>query len=242
MTYRVFASTAVCALALALGCDKKDLSASTQPAPRPPEVGIVDLDQVVTELGLAREMKTNLEVLQQQLNADLQARQTQLSNNLQVEAQRMGVKENVPMTPQQSQAMARAVQERQGLMLQLQEIAKRLYAQHQADWLKRFREALEPVVKDVGFARKTKLVVMKNDTILYSEGAIDLTSAVTEAARAKPPVVSPPSRPQLPTLNENPTTGPTAGPAAAPGLAPAPAAPATAPATAPAPAPAPGKK
>jgi Skp family chaperone for outer membrane proteins len=255
MIYRVFASAAVCASALALalagGCDKKPSAdaAATQPVARPPEVGMVDLKQVEEDLGYLRELTTNLDVLKQELQSDLQARQSQLQTNLQAEAQRLGIKEGAQLSPQQSQAFSKLVQERQVLMNQLDQIARELYSKYQAEWLRRYREALIPVAKEVGFAKKVKLVIERGDYILHYDAAIDLTAAVTEAAREKQPVVAAPQRPRLPTLNENPT----AAPATAPTITiPSPpgggvgggGAPATAPATrsAPATAPAPASK
>jgi Skp family chaperone for outer membrane proteins len=224
MSYRVFTSTAVCALALSLAaaCDKTNSTATTQPGPKGPDVGIVDLDQVATDLGWFREMKTNLEVLEKQFKGDLQARQDQFQGEVQAELKRLGLKEGDKLTPQQDQMLGQMVLVRRQVYGQLQQAANQSYQQYQAEWLKRYREALEPVVKDVGFVQKTKLVLMKSEAVLYSDSTVDLTPAVTAAAREKPPTFSAPPKPQLPPVDLSGAGASATRPAAtAPATAPA---------------------
>jgi Skp family chaperone for outer membrane proteins len=227
MSYRVFGMVTVSALALALGaCDKGTSSANgaADAAAKGQELGVVDLDRVATDLGWIKEMETNLKTLEQQFKNELQARQDQYGAEVQSQFKRYAPKEGDKLNPQQEQDLNQMVLVRRQVLGQLQQAAAQQFQAYKGEWIRRYREALQPVVRDVASAKKVRVVFTKTDTVMYVDTPADMTSAVTDSARARPPVLASVPVPQLPAVPELPAPGTSAATQPATGAtAPAPA-------------------
>lgn len=193
-------------LALSLGivaCDKASGSAGGD-GKGSGGVAVVDLDKVATELGWYKDLDTNLKTIELQFKNDLQARGDRYGAEVQAKVKQYAPKEGDKLTPQQEQELNQMAGVRQQVMAQLQQAAQQQYAVYRGEWLKRYREALQPVVRDVATAKKARLVMVKSDALAFVDDAVDLTGPVTESARAHRPQVAPVPLPQLPTVNELP--------------------------------------
>jgi Skp family chaperone for outer membrane proteins len=233
MSHRVFGMVTVSVLALVLGaCDKPSgTAAGADAAPKVHDLGVVDLDRVATDLGWIKEMETNLKTLEQQFKNELQTKQDQYGVEVQAQFKRYAPKEGDKLNPQQEQDLNQMVLVRRQVLGQLQQAAAQQFQGYKGEWIRRYREALTPVVRDVASEKKVKVIFTKTDTVMYVDFTCDLTAAVTDAARARPPVLASVPVPQLPAVPELPAPGtgvgatqPATGGAAAPAIAPKPAA------------------
>ena len=95
-----------------------------------------------------------------------------------------------------------------------QNAANQRFQAYRAEWVQQYREAISPVVREIAGQRKMSIIVNKTDPILYFDGAVDVTNAVVDAARAKPPALHPvavptlgvPSNLQMPNVTTQPAT------------------------------------
>src|SRR5215208_2278055 len=185
MSYRAFGMIAASALCLVLAaCDKGTNSANGADAKsaKGAEVGVVDLDRVAADLGWMKEMDTNLKTLEQQFKNELQARGDQYGAEVQAQFKRYAPKETDKLTPQQEQDLNQMVLVRRQVLGQLQQAAGQQYQGYKGEWIRRYREALQPIVRDVASDKKVQVVITKTDIVMHVGGAADLTSAVTDAA------------------------------------------------------------
>jgi Skp family chaperone for outer membrane proteins len=224
MSNRAFRLLAVLALAFVPAACDKDVAGSGGDIP----VGVVNVDKVAEDLGWQREMKANFESVEKQLSNAWQDKKNQYDAEVNAQAKRYGLPPGAKLTPQQDQELGQMIQMRQQVLGQLQQAAQQRMGAYRGEWIKQYRDALDPAIRAVANEKRVRIILMKNDGMMFVDTTTDLTDAVTAAAKAKPPILSAVPIPQLPPVQELPAPGAATRPAtsdATPSLAP----PATAP-------------
>ncbi len=207
MSYRVSGIVLLVAAAFALNaCDKpQTVSAEGGSSGSATAVGVVDLDSVAKELGWMREMENNLKAVEQTFKNDLTEKQAAWGKQITDLQKQYAPKEGDKLTPQQIQNLQQMVAIGQQGMQQLQGVANQQFVNYRAEWVKRYREALEPIVRDVANDKHVKVVFTKTEQIMFVDNTVDITTAVASAARARPPVLAPVDKPELPKVGALPT-------------------------------------
>jgi Skp family chaperone for outer membrane proteins len=217
---------------LAGGCNRPD--AKTDGASSRAEggqvVAVVDLDKVARDLGWITKMQANLETYQGQLKNDVLKYAGSYEKQIQGAVRALFPKDakdndKLTLTPDQTQQLSQYVAAGRQQVSQLASKADQMFGNYRLNWIKQYRDALAPVVRQVAQDKKVTVVLLSpSDNVLFAEPSIDLTNAVVDAARSKKPdltevPMSPLEGPA--TINYNPTGGPatqpsTTGPAPKP--------------------------
>jgi Skp family chaperone for outer membrane proteins len=194
--------------------DKAEAGAST--------IGVVDVNKVVNDLGWANELNSNLANLQSQLSTEVRNVTATYESQLQQKKREFGLKETdslqdigKKLTPQQQQDLMLMFNTGRQLLAQLQQAAGQQFEAYRAQWFQQWREALNPIVKQVAQEKKLTVVFSTPSQILYSDPAADVTAAVIDAAKLHPPSFKPVQLPQIkvplsidPAAATQPTTQP----------------------------------
>jgi Skp family chaperone for outer membrane proteins len=182
------------------GCDKDPVAGGG--STRAPDPGgrtaIVDLDQVATDLGWMREMQSNMTTLDQQLKNDLNRIREAYDTQLRDKYREFAPQEGDKLTQAQQETLQQMLSVGRQNMAQVENAANQQFQTYRSEWVKQYRQAIAPVVREVATQKKMSVVLNKSDPILYSDQLVDLTDAVVDAARAKPPVLHPVP---VPTIN-----------------------------------------
>jgi Skp family chaperone for outer membrane proteins len=195
---------AACLLAIfATGCNQSPSNRPSSAADnsangyQPPCIGIVDLDRVATDLGWMSGMKNNLAALQGQLNDQLAQIRGDFQKEIQEKMEQSGVRPGKKLSPEQQHALQELLIAAQREMSQVQSNANQQFQDYRLRWVKQYRDAIGPIVRDVATEHRIVAVFENSDQLLYHATAIDLTDEVSDAARAHPPMLSPVPVPTL---------------------------------------------
>lgn len=156
---------------------------------------VVDLDRVARDLGWMTKMQANLETYRGQLQADLKRFEGLYQADITAKIKDMlppGVKENekVTLTPVQSQNLSNLVMAGRQQIAGLSQRADQQFNAYRINWIKQYREALSPIIRQVAEEKKMNIVIMQGENVLFSDRSVDLTDAVVDAARGKPPALT----------------------------------------------------
>jgi Skp family chaperone for outer membrane proteins len=167
-------------------------------------IGVVDVNKVVNDLGWANELNSNLTNLQNQLSTELRNVTAQYESQLQQKKRDLGLKESDSLqdigkkiTPQQQQELVVMFNTGRQLLVQLQQAAGQQFENYRQQWFQQWREALNPIVKQVAQDKKLTVVFSTPGPILYTDPSADLTAAVIDAAKLHPPTFKPVQLPQI---------------------------------------------
>lgn len=150
---------------------------------------VVDLDRTARELGWMDDMQKDLESCGKQLQSDMKKFGSMYDEQLNAIAHPSGGGSGNGPTTAPSREVARDAAAARQQMGQLRQKADQLYAGYRTSLVARYREALLPTVQQVARGHRAQVVLVKNDTVLLVEKPVDITDAVIDAARAKPPTV-----------------------------------------------------
>jgi Skp family chaperone for outer membrane proteins len=167
-------------------------------------IGVVDVNKVVNDLGWANELNSNLTNLQNQLTTELRNVTATYESQLQQKKKELGLKETDSLqdigkkiTPQQQQELVVMFNTGRQLLVQLQQAAGQQFENYRQQWFQQWREALNPIVKQVAQDKKLTVVFSTPGPILYTDPAADVTAAVIDAAKMHPPTFKPVQLPQI---------------------------------------------
>jgi Skp family chaperone for outer membrane proteins len=207
---------AVLMVAVTAGCRKQ--SATTDSAAAPADrVAVVDMGQVAKDLGWIDQMQANLTTLNNRLRD--QVAETGRNYNAVINEVEKGFppQPDGKLSPAQQQTISDMSGYAQRIVNQLQAAAQSAIDTYRQQCLNQYRDAISPVVRDIATARKMSVVFDNSDTMLYHDPVVDLTAAVSAAARENIPALTPiplPNLPQAPALSvpttaqTNPSTAP----------------------------------
>lgn len=186
---------------LSLAADPPTTAPAVAPAGAEP-VAVIDLDQAARELGYAATLETSLTDCRKQLQGDVKRFADAYEGQVQSVARSMVPKEAKPsehftLSPEQTSQMNRDVAAIRQQVAQLGQKADQMFNAYRADWIRHYREALMPIVREVAQSRQASVVLVKTDALLYAEPATDITAVVIAAAKANPPRVAPVAMPHL---------------------------------------------
>ena len=219
---RVACGSSFVALVLLLaGCDGP--AAATGPVPTTPisspaaaapnqapaghaGVAVIDLDEVAARLGRDVEIINEVKNKEAQLNQELDALRTSYSN--QVEDKRR----ELELRPSAEQTKKLQVLDRDlGAKLQQAQLdAQRELIRHQNSLITRLRESVKPVARNVAASRGLKMVVAKNEDVVFTfDASLDITNEVVEKLLEQGLAAAP-------TGNANPPPAPTYPPSSTP--------------------------
>ena len=181
------------AMCLSAGCKDDHLTGTgTSSGNSNGNTAVVDLNKVFRELGWLTKLQSNGEVYGGQLKTDFSQFQRRYNEQLQAHLKDMippGVREGerYTLTPNQSQDLSNWVyserQQEQALGTQAQQD----YNAYQQAWIRQYRDALSPIVREVAQDKRMNVVLAQTDQLLYTDRTVDLTDAVVDAARKQPP-------------------------------------------------------
>jgi Skp family chaperone for outer membrane proteins len=185
------------AMAFSTGCkdDQKSGGGGGSSSSSNGATAVVDLQKVFRELGWLTKLQANSETYQTQLKADFGQFQKRYNDQLQAHLKDMvppGVHEGekYTLTQTQSQELANWVyaerQQEQGLGTQAQQV----FNAYQQQWIRQYRDALSPIVREVAQDKRMNVVIAQTDQLLYTDRTVDLTDAVVDAARKQPPTLT----------------------------------------------------
>lgn len=185
------------AISFIAGCDKPGSGSpgTYSPSNSNGNTAVVDLNKVFRELGWLTKLQANSDSYKQQLQTDFGQFQRRYNEQLQAHLKDMvppGVKEGekYTLTPHQSQDLTNWVyaerQQEQGLGNQAQQD----FNSYQQQWIRQYRDALSPIVREVAQDKRMNVVLAQTDQLLYTDRTVDLTDAVVDAARKQQPMLT----------------------------------------------------
>jgi Skp family chaperone for outer membrane proteins len=175
------------------GCNKDDHAmtpgGSTTPA------AVVDVDKVARDLGWMTKMEANLKAYQGQLQDDVKKAADTYNQQINNIAQSMkprdlGPNDKYQLNPAQSQEVTQYLMVERQTIQALAQKADQAFGLYRAKWVKQYRDSLAPVVRQVAQDKKISIVVQQGDTVLFADRAVDITDAVVDAAKSKPPALT----------------------------------------------------
>ena len=178
-------------LAVPNGCNKDDRPTSSSHSDST-ATAVVDLDKVASDLNWMNKLQTNLDTYKNQLKADVVKYAGVYDEEIKTRLQGMvpkDTKENdkVTLSPVQSQQLTQYIVAGRQQVQQLAQYGDQLYNVYRAKWIKQYREALAPIVRQVAQEKKINIVLVTSDNVMFADRSVDVTDAVVDAARAKPP-------------------------------------------------------
>ncbi len=216
-----------CAGALALaagllsgGCQKGDAGDGGT------KVAVYDIDRVAHDLGWATDMQSNMDGLKKKFEEDLAHSKEQYTQQIINQKKQWAPKDTDKLTPDQQQILNSMNSYASQVLNQLNQNGVQQLGAYRQQWIIQYHQALRPILEQVAEERKLAMIFEKNDSIQYSQPSSDITDAITDAARAHPPVINPVQVPQLPNPGPMTIKWPDTQPTSKPAQPAAPAAPA----------------
>jgi Skp family chaperone for outer membrane proteins len=198
-------------VAATAGC-RKQPSPTESPAVAADRVAVVDMGQIAKDLGWIDQMNANLTALNNRMRD--QVAETGRSYDAVIHKIEQGfpLQPDGKLSPAQQQTIADMSSYAQRIVTQMESAAQSAIDGYHQQCLDQYRDAIMPVVRDVATARKMSVVIDNSNTMLFHDPAVDLTAAVSAAARENIPALTPiplPNLPQPPALSV-PSTAQTA--------------------------------
>ena len=198
-----------------IGCNKDDHPAGGAAHSDAVATAVVDLDKVARDLGWMTKLQTNLDAYKNQLKADVVKYAGVYDDEIKTRLQGMvpkDTKENgkVTLSPEQSQQLTQYIVAGRQQVQQLAQGGDQLFNIYRANWIKQYRDALAPIIRQVAQEKKINIVLLTSDSVLFADRSVDVTDAVVDAARGKMPQLTevPMTRLEGPNaINVNPTAG-----------------------------------
>jgi Skp family chaperone for outer membrane proteins len=156
---------------------------------------VVDLDKVARDLGWQAKLQSNLETYRNKLQEDVKTYDAKYSEQIKQTVGTMvpqGTKptDEVKLTLAQSQQLSNLISAGRQQLGEVAQQGNQLFNQYRVDWVKQYREALGPIVRQVAEENKINVVLTQSDQVLFADRMVDLTDKVVDAARAKMPTLT----------------------------------------------------
>jgi Skp family chaperone for outer membrane proteins len=210
------------------GCNKQNTanggaaqSSASNQADAASAVGIVDYQKVLRDMGWATKLDAELGTYRDQLSKEFTAFDQHYAQQL-TELQKSMNKDAEKLTPQQQQQLTQTVVAARQTLGQLQTQANEKWQAYRTEQLRRYKDALAPIVRQAAQKGNYKLVLAQTDVIVFMEPTIDLSNVVVDLAKSQKPDITevPMTSLQGPDkISPNmaaPTTGPATQPATMP--------------------------
>lgn len=180
-------------------------TAAAADAPQVGPVGAVDYNKVLKDLGWEAKLNDNIKSYGDQLTKEYNGYEAKYSQQIgDMQATLKGLGNN--LTQQQQQEFVQTVNATRQTLVALRQRGNEELGQYRNEWLRRYKEALSPAIKQIAEQRHLGAVLASTELVVYLDPGADLSNAVVEAAKKQPPVISDvlmPSLPQAP-LNVGP--------------------------------------
>ena len=168
------------------------------------KVAVYDIDRVAHDLGWATDMQSNMDNLKKKFEEDLAAKKEMYTQQIINQKKQWAPKDTDKLTPDQQQLLNGMNNYANQVLQQLIQNGQQQMQGYQKQWIIQYHQALRPILEQVAEERKIAVIIEKNDSIQYTQPSSDISDAITDAARAHPPVINPVQPPQLP--NPGPMT------------------------------------
>lgn len=168
------------------------------------KVAIYDIDRVAHDLGWATDMQSNMDNLKKKFEEDLARSKELYTQQIINQKKQWAPKDADKLTPDQQQLLNGMNTYANQVLQQLNQNGSQQLMSYRQQWIIQYHQALRPILEQVAEERKLSVIFEKNDSIQYSQPSADISDAITDAARAHPPVINPVQPPQLP--NPGPMT------------------------------------
>ena len=156
---------------------------------------VVNVDKVATDMGWMTSMEKNLTLYKEQLQKDAKTFQDtynqQINNIAQSKRPRdLDPKASYTLSPADSQEIQQYLLVERQTLQQIAQEADQYFNNYRVKWITQYRNALSPVVRQVATDKKAAVVIQMGDNVLYTDRSVDLTDAVVDAAKSKPPTLT----------------------------------------------------
>ncbi|HEY2589817.1 MAG TPA: OmpH family outer membrane protein [Tepidisphaeraceae bacterium] len=153
---------------------------------------VVNVDKVAKDLGWMNQLQANQQTYTSQLKNEFEQYRQKYEQLVQEKAKSMippGTKEGekYTLTSSQAQDLSTYIATERQQLAGLNQEANQLMNNYKLQWVKQYREALSPIVRQVAQDRKANVVLTQTDLVMFVDRSVDLTDAVVDAARARPP-------------------------------------------------------
>jgi len=154
---------------------------------------ILDLDAIANATGQAATIKQQIEMANQELNAQLKTISIQLNEQLESEKKKMGPqKSGKNISKNDKQNMEQLTLQANKQMQQAKAIANQKSQQYRASLVQKLRQQVSPIAETIARDRGADIVVIATSTMMWFNPDIDITDEVIAEMRAnaaKAPVV-----------------------------------------------------
>lgn len=191
---------------------------------------VVDVDKVARDLGWMNQLQVNQQTYAGQIKNEFEQYKQKYEQLVQEKAKSMippGTKEGekYTLTSTQAQELSTYIATERQQLAGLNQEANQLLNNYKLQWVRQYREALSPIVRQVAQDRKMNVVLTQTELVMFADRSVDLTDAVVDAARARPPSLTqvPMDHLQGPSdirMSQGPTTLPQTQPASQPATQP----------------------
>jgi Skp family chaperone for outer membrane proteins len=187
----IWVAAVVCG-SLAVGCKNSPGDNSGAHGDGNGATAVVDMDKVAGDLNWLIQLRTNQETYANQLKTEFEQFKQRYEQQVQDKAKSMippGTKEGEKYTLSsvQAQDLSNVIANERQALSTLSQQANQLMNNYRLQWIKQYREVLSPIVRQVAQDRKMNVVLTRSDTLLWADPSVNLTDAVVDAARARPP-------------------------------------------------------
>ena len=144
---------------------------------QPSGVAVVDLDQVLVQLGTGAKILAAIKEREANLNQQLASAKATYENQLRATQAKL----NAQPTQEKNQQLAILKQQANKQLKQVALQAKGNLEQHRAQLLIQFRDEAKQAARQVAYDQNLSIVITKNDAVVlvYNE-AVDITSEVAQ--------------------------------------------------------------
>jgi Skp family chaperone for outer membrane proteins len=195
------------------GCQKGDAADGSGA-----RVGVYDINRVANDLGWMSEMDTNMKNLVTKFKADFDHAHEVYQAQIDKQKTEWAPKDSDKLTQDQLAILNDMKAKAEQVLGQLNQAANQQLADYRNKWIQQYRQALRPALREVSEDKKLWLLLEKTDAVAYNLPSADMSDAIEDAARARPPLITPVPVPVLPSVPQMvvklPTTEPTTKPAA----------------------------
>lgn len=193
-------------------------------------VGTIDTQKLAADLGWDREMNENIKKISGQMEGEFLQLRNHYDSTLEQKKKDMGItgtetgdELSKKLTQPQQRELMELVNGARQKLSQVQQYANQQVDKYRTDWLNQYGSAIRPIVRQIAQQKKLSVVInIQQIPLMYSDPGVDITDAVSDAARANPPKLIPVDPPKMISdLFAKPSaTQSTTAPAAAPSVAP----------------------
>ncbi len=189
-------------------------------------VGTIDTQKLAKDLGWDNEMNENIKKISDQMKNEFQQLRNLYESTLQQKKKEMGISGNETgdelakkLTLAQQRELMDLVNGAKQKLAQVDQFASQQLEKYRTDWLNQYGSAIRPIVKQIAQQKKLSVVInVQQIPLMFSDPSVDITDAVSAAAKANPPTLNPVDPPKMISdlFPKSPTTQSTTAPAVVP--------------------------